>query len=624
MKNSEGLKIKDNISLFIWGIKTGWELSRTMFFLWTVLSVTSAVIPLITMKLTAIIIDKISGTAFLSSFNSLLIYLMFFGIVYIVEQLYWLFSSTVNNFMMIKYSPVLYEKYFMKVQKLNLRTMEKADYQEKSSKINETIDMITYFVMSSINFLTFSITLIGLMFMAVSVRWYFGLISLIILSIRFSLVPQILKNSLNYWEEIKKIKRKSGYYYSLSTDYNKAKEIRMLSMSKFILERWFEYEKHVKQKKDEMDDRHRFLDAVCSVIDNLFVLTIMIISAYLLKNHQITIGTMSLLTSITYNLLGKINSANGSLKEIVRHIANLKIHKELDDLCDNEAENPIIRKSDGHKNYQKKINRSNYIFETSKLDFSYNIDDNSKKVIDNLNIKFEKGKIIALCGDNGSGKTTLIKILLGLYRPDDGLLKYKGYKYEELDRNDLNREIGITMQNYSVYPYSFRDNIAFSLINEINNDDLIWEAADNGGVSDLIKTISKKGLDQNLIKWVNDDAVEPSWGQKQKLAVARAHMGNKEVLILDEPASQLDPIAEYKQFMKVKTVAKDRTAILISHRIGFARLADQIIVLNKGKVIEQGTHNELINMRGKYYEMFTSQAQWYKKVDIDNYCGEMA
>ena len=608
---------KDTFSLIGYAIKTVYNLKKSIIIVWSLISIISSVAPLITIKLSAVIVDKLTNGIAQTSRNQLFMLLGVFGAAYLFEQIYGVFSNFIIEVMRIHYSPYLYEKFIVKIQFLSLRTTEKAEYQDKAPQLMSTLDQIVIFIKDLINFITCMITTIGLFIITMNVKWYFGLIALAILVIRFFVSSRILKQELEFFEGFKKIRRQSGYYYNLATGGGSAKDIRMLDMQDLVLDRYVTTQKSVLEERDRISNHRNMLNAVCSALDAFFSTAVLIICAFLLFEHQLTVGTMLLMSSSILRLFGSIGSANASLSTVFEKMNDIRVQKQVGELCDQENAAALVKQTESRHEQDLAPYASDYAFDVRDMSFTYNPD--SPKIIKNLNIKFEKGKVIALCGENGCGKTTLVKLLLGLYEPTDGEILFKGHPYSDLHRAQLNNSIGMAMQGYQVYPYSFRDNIGFSDIVHLDNDEMIWDAAEKGGTAELIRNSGNRGLEQNLIKWCNDDGIEPSWGQKQKLAVARAHMGNKEILILDEPASQLDPIAEYLQFMRVRELAKDTTAILISHRIGFARLADEIIVLADGAVAEQGTHDQLMKAQGKYFDMFNAQAQWYKKVDIDNY-----
>ena len=171
-------------------------------------------------------------------------------------------------------------------------------------------------------------------------------------------------------------------------------------------------------------------------------------------------------------------------------------------------------------------------------------------------------------------------------------------------------------QNFYIFHATLRENIGFGDLKNVENEEKIRDAIEKSGVDKMLRDgIFPQGLDTWLDRKVKKDGVMLSGGQQQKVAVARAHMNDKDVIIFDEPAAALDPIAEMEQFYAIREKIAGRTAILISHRVGFARLADRILVLDNGRLVESGTHNELIKLGKVYASFYNEQASWYVRED---------
>lgn len=209
--------------------------------------------------------------------------------------------------------------------------------------------------------------------------------------------------------------------------------------------------------------------------------------------------------------------------------------------------------------------------------------------------------------------------MLGLYVPNEGKIWFEGLPYDQLTQEYLYRKIGVVFQDFKQYHFTIRENIAFGDINQLYNDQALMEAAKRGQAEKIILN-SPKGLDSYLGREYEEDGLELSGGEWQRIGVARAHVSNKEILILDEPAAKLDPVAEMEQFVEIKNSLGGRTAVLVSHRLGFARLADNIIVLSDGELVEMGTHTDLMQANGHYAKMFQAQAEWYEgSVSYDDF-----
>jgi ATP-binding cassette subfamily B protein len=227
-----------------------------------------------------------------------------------------------------------------------------------------------------------------------------------------------------------------------------------------------------------------------------------------------------------------------------------------------------------------------------------------------LNFTLQAGEKVALVGENGAGKTTLVKLLSRLYDPVEGRILLDGIDLKEYNIIDLRKNIGIIFQDFLRYQMSFAQNIAAGNIDEQFNRPLIEQSAEKSLAHLLAERLPDK-YDQALGRRFNN-GVELSGGEWQKIAIARAYMKDAQLLILDEPTSALDARAEYSVFQRFAELTKGKTAVLISHRFSTVRMADRIIVLDKGQIIEMGSHEELIKKNGHYAGLFMLQAKGYK------------
>ena len=215
-----------------------------------------------------------------------------------------------------------------------------------------------------------------------------------------------------------------------------------------------------------------------------------------------------------------------------------------------------------------------------------------------------------LVGLNGAGKTTLIKLLTRLYDPTEGRILLDGEDLRRYDVADLYQMFGIIFQDFGRYAVTVSDNIHFGDINRPPVPEELQKAAIQANADDYIQKL-KEGYNTPLMRIFDRDGTELSGGQWQKLAIARAFYSTSDVLILDEPTASLDPIAEQEIFNTFDQLRRDKTTIFVSHRLSSATVASKIIVLEYGRVVEEGTHPELMEKRGKYYELFSTQAKRY-------------
>jgi ATP-binding cassette subfamily B protein len=227
-----------------------------------------------------------------------------------------------------------------------------------------------------------------------------------------------------------------------------------------------------------------------------------------------------------------------------------------------------------------------------------------------LNFTLRPAEKLALVGENGAGKSTLVKLLARLYDPAEGRILLDGYDLKEYDLKELRQHIGIIFQDFLRYQMTFSQNIAAGNIDEKGNEELIRSSARQSLADELAQRLPG-GYDQMLGKRFSE-GVELSGGEWQKVAIARAYMRDAQLLILDEPTSALDARAEFQVFEHFTELTHGKMAVLISHRFSTVRMADRIVVLDKGEIVEIGSHEELLAKGDRYAELFQLQAMGYQ------------
>jgi len=244
-------------------------------------------------------------------------------------------------------------------------------------------------------------------------------------------------------------------------------------------------------------------------------------------------------------------------------------------------------------------------------DVSFTYPGSDTPALSGVSLHIPPGRKLALVGHNGSGKTTLIKLLTGLYRPSSGMIRIDGRPLEEWDREALHARVGVIFQDFVRYQFKVGDNIGVGDLPRIDDESRRSQAAEKGMAKPFIEALPKS-YDTQLGKWFKDGR-ELSGGQWQKIALSRSFMrSDADILVLDEPTSAMDAEAEAEIFSRVRSLNKDKLAILISHRFSTVRMADEIVVLEDGKVLEQGDHEALMAAGGQYAHLFTLQAEGYQ------------
>jgi ATP-binding cassette subfamily B protein len=247
-------------------------------------------------------------------------------------------------------------------------------------------------------------------------------------------------------------------------------------------------------------------------------------------------------------------------------------------------------------------------FEFQNVSFQY--PGSSRLVLNCLNFQLRPGERVALIGENGQGKTTIVKLITRLYDPSEGRILLDGIDLREYDLEDLHREMGVIFQDFMRYEMTARENIAVGRVEEIDNLELLQGAARKSMADHIIGRLPERY--EQMLGRRFDRGMDLSGGEWQKVALARAYLRDAQLLILDEPTAALDALSEFEVFRRFSELTAGKTALFISHRFSTVRMADRIVVLDNGRIIEEGSHDQLASLGGRYAEMFEMQASSYR------------
>lgn len=233
-----------------------------------------------------------------------------------------------------------------------------------------------------------------------------------------------------------------------------------------------------------------------------------------------------------------------------------------------------------------------------------------KDALRNINLKIKPGERIAIVGENGSGKTTLVKLLIGLYKPTEGSVKIGETDVNTVSYKSLFGKVSGVFQKYQRYAFTLKENVSISDLTSEYSDEKIEKMLVQNNIDKNNKDIFPNGIDTMLSR--EFDGIDLSGGQWQRIAIARGLYRESDIIVLDEPTAALDPIEESAVYTKFVEIAKNKTAIIVTHRMGSAKIAERIVVMNNGQIAEIGSHDELMSNGRLYYDMYTAQATWYK------------
>jgi len=394
-------------------------------------------------------------------------------------------------------------------------------------------------------------------------------------------------------------RRELDYIRFLGASDETAKEVKIFNLSGFIIKRFKQLSDSFYLDNKRLAIRRTVWGALFTILGSAGYYGAYVFMIFEAVNGAITIGTLTFLA-------GSFRQLRSLLEGIlIRFTSVSQGAVYLQDFFDFFEIQPKIVLSSRPLPFPKKI-KQGFTFEN--VGFKYS---NSERWANrHLNFTLYPGEKIALVGENGAGKTTLVKLLARLYDPTEGRILLDGIDLREYDLDELRTEIGVIFQDFIRYQMSVNQNIAVGNIAEVANTDLIQTSSRQSLAHPLIEQLPDK-YEQMLGRRFNN-GIDLSGGEWQKIALARAYMKNAQLLILDEPTAALDARAEYEVFQRFADLTKGKSAVLISHRFSTVRMADRILVLDKGQLIEIGSHEELLLKDGRYAELFKLQAMGYQ------------
>lgn len=387
-----------------------------------------------------------------------------------------------------------------------------------------------------------------------------------------------------------------------------AKELRMNpKVSDIMMHSFNDYNEQIINIDKKYANKLWVLGFLHNYVTNDFIIDGLYIS-YLI--FQATV-----LHSITYSTAIVLFNSARMLKSNMRNIADL-----FPDMITNSMYIEIIRKFLDYKvkivsGHNSNITCGDKLIEFRNVTFRYN--EKSTPVIKNFNLTIKPNERIALIGYNGAGKSTLVNLLMRLYDVSEGKIMINGEDIRNFDIQSYRKMFSAVLQDYKLYAVSLRENIVLDDTDYIDDiktaDELMWKALTNSGFTQK-KSILRKGLDTPILTEFDKDGINLSGGESQKVAITRAFYVDANIIILDEPSSALDPISEYNLNQVIKCLAKNKTVIFITHRLSTIKDADRIVMMEKGSIVDIGTHEELLKKSSKYAKMWYAQAGRYNYI----------
>jgi ATP-binding cassette subfamily B protein len=558
--------------------------------------ISGAILPL-TMLLSQRMIDSISAGG-----TQAYIYVALLGLVFLLSIICSHYDDYLTTQISNKVDFNFGKQIFLECEKISYDNYENANTYEIIGRIlnkYKSVAMDTIGLLSS--FVRIVTMFIGIFYYLVMIRWWILPILLITVVPVFILTIHTSLKEYDTFSKYYPFFRKAQYLSGLITGRDAIKESRLFQYHNFVEKMWETSIRRFQTEQVHANLGPRFLAGFCVLLQyaitilNLFLISPSVTSGALSIGIFLAIAQAmwSFVGGFQYEIIGMIKSS-----------ANYSKFKQDYSKFIQIPHDPI--------NIKQKVDIS---FSTIKLEniwFRYNED--SPYVLCGVNLMVKKGEKIGIVGENGSGKSTLIKILLGLLNPNKGKILLDGNLITDENRYLLRNLVSTVFQDYGHYNLTLKENLSLSRLTDFNKTDKMKNIISKLHQEDDFLGSFRDGMDTELGKarW---DGQDLSGGQWQTIALARAVFAGRPILVLDEPTAALDPLSEVDIYKHIYYSGEIQTAFLITHRLGAIVMADNIYLLSDGKILEKGTHKEMMNLQGEYAKMFNAQSKWYS---LDN------
>lgn len=574
-----------------------WRKSKSLFVFISLQSIFSAFLPLINIAGLGIVINSLTEKeSYGKVMQYIIIYLSVNLTISIITQVFSLLASTLGR----KVSDSMQYDYMVDCVNINYHYVQDKsvlDLKNKSMGAHPAI-----FLSKMGIFLNYIVQFAGIIYIFSVLSPLFILILFLTSACSIILTFKTRKYDFDFKNARVEEDRKLDYLYKVMSDYKFAKEVRLNNAGAYVSNKYSGILKTQIEKLKEYYKKKMRIGGLSTIITIVQTAAMYFYFSYQVFSAQITIahytvllGATTLLTSILLGFFDNIAVINRTCK-------HAELFREYKDFIETNSNITASNRLD-----KKVIDFTNAEIRFENISFVY--PGTEKTILENINIEIKKGEKIGIVGLNGSGKTTFIKLLTRIYDPTEGRITLNGTDIKEIPYKQYLGHIGIVLQDFLLFPYSIKENVVFD--NPYDKQRLA-ESLEKSGLKGKLDSL-KNGTDTVIYKELDDNGIEFSGGEGQKLALARAIYKEADILILDEPTSALDPIAEYELFSKLSDIAENKTTLFISHRLSSTRFCDRIFVLSSGKITECGSHSELIAKSGFYANLFNAQAKYYEE-----------
>lgn len=590
------MTMKSKIKLFRKALDLVWQSAPGWATVNIIISVLQSFFPLVLIWLIKLLIDEITvAVTSEGTFERIIPLIIAVVVIYFLDEISSASAFYVRRNQSVRLEEYMYELLHAKAVRLDLINFEHPGYYDSLSRaVSEAPWRPNSILDNIISMFRGIISLILMAGILLSLHWGATVLLIVVNIPGIWLRLHYADIIYNFQKEQTPETRKTAYFNWLLTGDRPSREIRLFGLGDYFISLF--KKSYNKQKAEELNilRKRTLIEAVTDLFKALSFLILLLIVARQTVSGVLTLGQMAMFILAFRQGMSYIKdvfNSVGSLYEDGLFIGDVFGFLGLKESV--TAFPPVITPA-GLK--------SGIV--ADRVSFTY--PGNQKPSLENVSLEIKKGEIIALVGPNGAGKSTLVRLLTRLYDPGSGNIRLDGQDIRAMDPQEYRKYFSVVFQDFMLYNLSAGENIRLGNIESAKDLSSLRQAARSAGVDELLNNLPK-GYD-TVMGTLFDESRDLSWGEWQKIALARALFREAPVLILDEPSSSLDADTEYEIFRRFRDIVRGRTAILITHRLSNVTLADRIVVLENGSVAESGSHDELMKKQGRYYEMYTKQS----------------
>lgn len=478
------------------------------------------------------------------------------------------------------------------VRDTDYESIESAEFREQYSHIARYVDRVSQLWDKVLSVITTLIQFVSLTALICGIRWYVALLLFFgVLPIWIEYRKRASENN-RFEKDIQLSNNKINYYYDVLTNGYFLKEGNVFNSLWEIKNRWRELKTKTIGQSYKYRERRLLRELFYRVIQYIsFIVSIVLLIIAIFRNRLdvgSTIGMFSVMQTYQGNI-ARLFFTFSEFKEIKQNYLEIKSFNKRYEFS--KEKQPGAQ--DYHINSEIEFKNVYYQYK-NKNDFA----------LSGVNVSIKKGETVFVVGMNGSGKSTFIKLLTGLYKPTKGQILYDGNDREEI--GNIYSNFTVLFQDYSKFPFTINDNVSLGKVSESNEND-VNTILNKVGIDDFVKGLPDKG--ETYLGKIKKGSINLSEGQWQKIALSRALYRNSDYYIFDEPTSSLDPLAESQIFELYSQIPENKTKIIISHRLGYAKYADSIILFQNGTIAEQGSFSDLLSRKGLFFKMYETQKE---------------